>query len=187
MFSLAVDKDIKLELLELQHAQDLFALVDANRAHLEPWMPWVEATTSVSVIEAFIKRSLERFGQRNGFELGIVYEQSLVGIVGLHAIDWSVGQTELGYWLSKDHESSGIISRAVSSLIKQLFEHYKLNRIEIRADPKNTRSRAVAKRLGFLEEGILRQVVSYKKERRDQVLYSLLKEEWSNQSVTKHE
>jgi ribosomal-protein-serine acetyltransferase len=155
-------------------------LVDANREHLKPWMPWVDATKAVSNIEAFIQAGLGRFVKNNGFELGIRYHKELVGVVGLHYIDQVTRSTELGYWLSQAFEGKGLMSASVKALIEEAFGYYKLNRIEIRCQPTNLRSRAIPKRLGFTQEGVLRQVGSNNAQRFDLVIYSLLQEEWLN-------
>ena len=181
MFSLQVDETLKLELLEDVHSDELFELVVQNKWHLDPWMPWVETTRSVDDIKVFIQNGIEQYGQRNGFQLAIIKINRIVGVVGLHYIDWSAGKTEIGYWLSQDVEGQGIMTKALKALIARLFESCKLRRIEIKADPRNHRSRAIPKRLGFLEEGILKQAMDYRDERRDQVLYSLLKEEWETE------
>ena len=43
MFPFRLNDDILLELLDLRHADELFRLTDANRAHLRQWLPWVSA------------------------------------------------------------------------------------------------------------------------------------------------
>ena len=47
MFSRAVDADIVLKSLEEKHAEELFRLVDGNRAYLRQWLPWLDSNTSV--------------------------------------------------------------------------------------------------------------------------------------------
>ncbi|MCA9838373.1 MAG: GNAT family N-acetyltransferase [Trueperaceae bacterium] len=178
MFELPVNERLKLELLEPGHASELYMLVDANRDHLGTWMPWVENTKSTEDILNFIKSGLNNYAMRNGFQLGLRFEQKLAGVLGLHYIDWDTGATEMGYWLDKKLEGKGLMTAAVSALLEKLFNHYKLNRVEIRANPANTRSRAIPKRLGFLEEGMLRQTGMNAGERFDMVVYGLLKEEW---------
>lgn len=45
-------------------------------------------------------------------------------------------------------------------------------------DVSNARSRAVAARLGFAEEGILRQAIAVQEVWRDDVVFGLLAEQW---------
>jgi len=58
----------------------------------------------------------------------------------------------------------------------------KLHRVEIRCDPDNLRSRAIPNRLGFTEEGTLRQVAWQYDHFLDLVVYSLLADEWGKKS-----
>jgi len=42
LFPLQIDRDVRLNLLELRDALDLFKLVDSNRAHLREWLPFID-------------------------------------------------------------------------------------------------------------------------------------------------
>jgi ribosomal-protein-serine acetyltransferase len=63
-------------------------------------------------------------------------------------------------------------------LISYGFTHYALHKIKIRCAAGNTRSRAVAERLGFTQEGVLRQSQLLNGQYIDIVLYGMLKSEW---------
>jgi ribosomal-protein-serine acetyltransferase len=52
------------------------------------------------------------------------------------------------------------------------------NRVEIRADVENRRSRAIPERLGFELEGVLRQAQRLGETYRDQVVYAVLARDW---------
>jgi ribosomal-protein-serine acetyltransferase len=54
-----------------------------------------------------------------------------------------------------------------------------LNRIEIRCAPQNTASRAVPTRLGFIEEGLHRQVLAMRGEFQDLIMYAMLARDWA--------
>ena len=56
-----VDEDTNLCMIEERHAQELYDLVDANRAYLREWLPWVDYETSVEDSKAFIKHALQQF------------------------------------------------------------------------------------------------------------------------------
>lgn len=174
-FSHRVDDEVRLGLLERRHTQALFDLVVENRDHLSPWLPWAANIISPEDQIEFRDRALRQFAEHDGFQAGIWYRSELVGTAGLHYIDWNALSTEIGYWIGRRHQGRGIVTRVVAGLCRLLFDAYGLNRIEIRCDPSNTRSRAVPERLGFREEGTLRQVMA---NRRDHVVYGLLKSEW---------
>ncbi|SHL08955.1 GNAT family N-acetyltransferase [Fibrobacter sp. UWEL] len=62
----------------------------------------------------------------------------------------------LSYWLSKDYTGRGLMTDAVRTLSRYCFVVLKLNRLELSVSVTNEKSRALATRCGFLEEGISR-------------------------------
>ncbi|WP_303752625.1 GNAT family N-acetyltransferase, partial [Staphylococcus aureus] len=98
---------------------------------------------------AFIKRGLLQFADGNGFQCGIWYVGTLVGVIGLHEINHMHRKTSLGYYLDKQFEGRGIMTQAVEALIKYCFDEIDLNRIEISAAANNEKSQAIPERLGF--------------------------------------
>ena len=75
---------------------------------------------------------------------------------GLHRMDWQSGKFEIGYWVRTKYVGQGFVTEAVNGITAFAFKHLHANRVEIRCDAQNIRSAAVAKRCGFLLEGILR-------------------------------
>jgi RimJ/RimL family protein N-acetyltransferase len=74
----------------------------------------------------------------------------------LHRMDWSVPSFEIGYWIHKDLEGQGLVTEAVHAITRYAFNQLQAKRVEIRCEADNVRSRAVAERLGFERDGILR-------------------------------
>lgn len=179
MFRLPLDETLSLGLLEARHAVDLYALIDANREHLERWFPWATETNGPEDTRAFIERSLAAFARGEGFDAAAILDEGrLIGSLGLHGMDRGAGKTELGYWLAVEAQGRGIVTRAIAGLLPYLFREMDLHRLEIRIDPANDRSRAIPERLGFTEEGVLREVGVDRGQRYDLVVYSLLRTEW---------
>ena len=138
----------------------------------------VDATEQPSDTRAFIKRGLLQFADGNGFQCGIWYEGTLVGVIGLHEINHTHRKTSLGYYLDKQFECHGIMTQAVEALIKYCFEELDLNRIEISAAVNNEKSRAIPERLGFTREGMLRDNELLNGIYSSSYIYSLLKSEY---------
>ena len=181
MFTARVDDEIELRLLELQHAEAMHRLTEANRAYLRRWLPWAETETTLQQTEAFIRRSLQQFAEGNGFQAGIWYRQELAGAIGLHYVDRRNRRTEIGYWLAEHLQGRGIVTRACRAVIDHAFGPLGLHRVEIRCAAGNLRSRAIPRRLGFREEGMLRQWVWVDGRFHDMVVYGLLASEWRRQ------
>jgi ribosomal-protein-serine acetyltransferase len=157
MFSFHVRDGLDLGLLEEHHAGDLYAAVDTNREHLRQWLPWVDMTQSAGDTQQFIRTSAMEFASRASIVTGIWRDSMLVGTVGLHKIDWMNRRAEIGYWIVEQAQGSGVVSCSVTAILRYAFHDLDLNRVEIRCAVGNTKSRAVAERLGFQFEGISRE------------------------------
>jgi ribosomal-protein-serine acetyltransferase len=175
VFILPVDETIYLKLLMSKDAKILMPVLQENQEHLKEWLIWAVNLPSQEVYEKeIIPAWLQKFADNNGFEAGIFYNDELVGMIGLHYIDWRNKATEIGYWLSKQYEGNGIITKAVRTVTNYCFKELELNRVLIRAVTENTKSRAIPKRLGFQEEGITRDAQLLHNRYYDVVNYSLL-------------
>ncbi|HKS29848.1 MAG TPA: GNAT family N-acetyltransferase [Pyrinomonadaceae bacterium] len=157
MFSYKVDDEIELRLLEERHAEEVFRMLEQNRSHLEEELTWLDEQLTLNDAREYIKAGLERFSANNGFRAGIWLRGQLAGIVSLHNLSWNDRRASLGYWLGASFQGQGIVTKACRALIGYSFKELKLNRLEIQCAPENGRSRKVAERLGFTEEGRLRQ------------------------------
>jgi ribosomal-protein-serine acetyltransferase len=170
----------KLELRPLVEgdAEELYAVVEADRAHLVPWMPWAAGQTPDGTM-AFIRQTIDQEEADDGFQRALTVDGAIVGVIGFHRIDRENLSTSIGYWLAKQFEGQGLMTTAVRRLVAHAFGEWGLHRVELRASPDNTRSRAIAERLGFREEGLLREAERFADDDfRDVVVYSILRDEW---------
>ncbi len=166
-----------LRLLTEADAEELFALIDANRDHLGRWLPWAGAQTLEDTL-VFIRKTRGQLTQNNGFQVAIVCAGSIVGVVGYHSVDWSSRLTSIGYWLGEEHQGRGMMTEAVGTLADHALSDWELNRVEIRAAVENHQSRAIPERLGFREEGTLRAAEKVGDRFLDNVVYSMLAGDW---------
>jgi ribosomal-protein-serine acetyltransferase len=159
-------------------AEELFALIEANRAHLAAWMPFVGQTRGVADSLAFIRAARRQADENRGMQLALVLDERIIGVAGFHAIDWTRKSTSIGYWLAADRQGAGTMTAAVCALLDHAFERWQLSRVEIRAGVLNTRSRAIPQRLGFREEGVLRSAERIGTRVIDHVVYVMTAREW---------
>jgi ribosomal-protein-serine acetyltransferase len=178
MFSYRIDDDTELKLLELHHAEELFNLINANREDLREWLPWVDGTQKEEDVKAFITSTRKQFCSNEGFTSGIFYKGSLGGVIGYNSANWKNRHIAIGYWLGKEFQGKGIMTRACRAFVNHAFVEYKLNRVEIRAAVQNVKSRAIPERLGFTHEGIIRQAGWLYDHFVDHAVYGMLAEEW---------
>ncbi|MGE7186224.1 GNAT family N-acetyltransferase [Peribacillus sp. NPDC006672] len=178
MFSFKVDNQIRIELLQQQHKEELFKLVDNNREHLRKWLLWVDKRKSAQDFEPIIPIWITNYANNSGFDAGIRYNGALVGMIGLHFIDWKNKATSIGYFLSEEAQGNGIITKSVSSLVNYLFKELDLNRIEIQVAVNNLKSISIPQRLGFVQEGIKRDGQWLYDHYEDLITFGLLKSDW---------
>ncbi|MDQ0162102.1 GNAT family N-acetyltransferase [Bacillus alveayuensis] len=178
MFRLSVDENTYIHLIQIQHANELFELINQNRKHLRRWLPWVDNMVSPMDCHSIIPMWIEQFVKNNGFHGGIRYKEKLVGMIGLHYIDWQNRKTSIGYYLAKKYEGKGIVTKSVSTVLHYIFEELHLNRVEIRCGVNNNKSRAIPERLGFQKEGVLREEEWLHHQFHDIALYSMLQKDW---------
>jgi ribosomal-protein-serine acetyltransferase len=168
---------ICLRALEETDAIELHALIEANRAHLARWMPWAARQTPEDTL-SFIGSTRGQLAGNDGLQAALISDAVIIGVAGFHGIDWPNRATSLGYWLAASAEGRGAMTRAVRALVDHAIGTWELNRVEIRADTENLRSRAIAERLGFELEGTLREAQRLGESYGDQVVYAMLARDW---------
>ena len=170
-----------LRLLELTDAEELFFLVDANRAYLRQWLSWLNTTQTIDDTRHFIRQTQARVRDRQGFAAAIIYNGKIVGVAGLNDINWSDRKSSIGYWVAQNQQGKGLITTACQAILHHAFTHLELNRIAILCATGNHRSQAIAKRLGFAHEGTLHDAQWIYNHFVDHEIYALLHRNWKAQ------
>jgi len=178
MLTISVDTDVELRLLEVSHTRPLFQLVDGSRTHLRQWLPWVDDVRSEADTGDFIQAAVRQHEGDDGFQAGIWWEGHLAGMIGYHAIDWPNRRTSIGYWIGESFQRRGLVTRSCRRLVDYAFSDLGLNRVEIHCATENRRSRAIPERLGFVEEGLIREGEWLYDHFVDLVSYGKLSSEW---------
>lgn len=173
-----VDETISLEFLEEIHAESLLNLVNANRHYLREWLPWVDNMQTVANFTHYIIDTKKRAAEKTDYGYAIIIDKNIVGRIGLHQINYANRIGEIGYWLADGLQGRGIIFKSCKALIGHAFKELGLNRIEIKCGIGNDKSRAIAEKLQFKQEGILQQGELLNGKFIDLYLYAMLKEEW---------
>jgi ribosomal-protein-alanine N-acetyltransferase len=89
---------------------------------------------------------------------------------------------EIGYELHRAHWGTGIMTEALPPIISYGFARLGLHRIEASPLAENRPSRRLLLKLGFKNEGRLRQRVFFRGRYLDQSYYGLLREDWPKPS-----
>ena len=158
-------------------AQSLVEAVSESREHIRPWLHFADAHQTVEESRDWIIQQQAKFLLRvdMGFTLQDKASDKMVGGTALHTRNWNARFFEIGYWLRASATGHGYVTEAVKLLTEYTFMHLQANRVEIRCDARNTQSAAVAQRLGFVQEGRLRnQGVDTFGDMRDLLVFSLI-------------
>jgi len=150
------------------------------------WMPWAVPTPEVEATEKWCREAAAKFLAREQlhFSLYLRGTDTLVGNCGIHRIIWDVPLMEIGYWLRTSHCGKGYMTEAVEQLVRLGFERLEANRLEIRCDTNNQRSRRVAERAGFQLDGVLRSDSrGVDKQLRDTCVYSKVRDDRAEKST----
>lgn len=161
-------------------AVDVFAYAQSeNVGPMAGWAPHKTLEDSRRVVDMFI---------REGDVWAVVEKKSgrVIGTVGLHrrgrrSVE---GARELGYVLGEKYWGQGYATEACGAVLGYAFHEMNCPVVSVAHFPFNQKSKRVIRKLGFTYEGTLRRAVtlpdgSYA----DELVYSLLKEEYETQAV----
>lgn len=107
----------------------------------------------------FIRKTRYKSKKRKEYVFGIILkeENRLIGMVGLHRIDWKNKNSELGYWIGKNYWNKGLVTEAVSLILDFAFSQLKLHKVYAKLFEKNIGSRRVLEKSGFKLEGSFKE------------------------------
>jgi RimJ/RimL family protein N-acetyltransferase len=153
-----------------------FAAAFKEDPRLGVWIGAEEDPTEISV-RRFIARqpALRARGEFLGLAVTDATKKPFLGHVMLHTVAWRHKRAEIGYWLVPAARGRGAGRAAVALLVDWAFAALELERIEITTTPENRAARALAERLGFTEEGIMRSRNQERGRRVDVVMLARLR------------
>ena len=129
--------------------------------------PWVKAPDTPEAFRTYVmKQESERFAS---FLVWLPESSALVGIANLSEIVMgSFRSAYLSYYAFLPHAGRGLMKDGLTQVITHAFTTLKLHRIEANIQPRNLRSNALVKKLGFRREGRWR----------DHERWAILSEDW---------
>ena len=140
--------------------------------------PFTDLSQASELIE-FWNRGFER---RQCVRWGIVRRgsDSVMGSCGYYGFHTWHMRASLGYELARPFWRQGIMTEALSAIIKLGFQRAGLNRIQADVMPENRASVKLLEKLGLKNEGLLREYERWgSKGYVDLLMFSLLKREYT--------
>lgn len=133
-------------------------------------------------MRAYVEDALALQAKGSALPFAIIDETSgrIAGSTRYGNVELAHKRLEIGWtWLGPEFRRSPVNTEAKFLLLRHAFETLGMNRVELKTDALNERSRQAIRRIGAKEEGILRShVITWSGRLRDTVYYSVIAPEW---------
>ncbi len=141
--------------------------------------------TSVDGFEKFIAWTLRMrsLGTYACFAVTLNGSDTAIGIFQVRQLEPGFGTAEWGFAIGSAYWGSGAFIDGAELVIRFAFETVGVHRLEARASVRNGRGNGALRKIGAVQEGVLRRSFLRHGEYHDQVLWSILDEDWFGTSV----
>ena len=118
----------------------------------------IDETPDEALAHRWLSEHAELWQQGEGKHLTIADAETdkLLGGVNFHNIRHDHHRAEVGFWLAPWARGRGVGSKAVAAACNWAFDRWDLKRIEMTTLPDNAGALALAQKIGFTREGLLR-------------------------------
>jgi len=136
--------------------------------------------TTPQGFERFIAWAERERKAGNQFTFGIVPEgcDHAVGLMQVRAIAPRFSVAEWGFAVGSPFWGTGLFLAGARMTLDFAFEHTDVNRLEARAVVQNGRGNGALRKLGAVQEGVLRGSLLKDGKYLDQIMWSLLSRDW---------
>lgn len=146
------------------------------------WTLGMDALTNRTELEKYIARAMDERARGVSYPF-IIFDknaQRWAGSSRYGNISQENKRVEIGWtWIGKDFQGTGLNKACKFELFRFAFEKLGCNRVELKTDALNQRSRKAMKKVGCVEEGTLRaHQITSKGRIRDSVFFSITHNEW---------
>ena len=151
-----------------------------SNKNVNQFQGWIPNTIEdvIEFIDNRITNEMDKEGTWFQFVILTKTENEIIGDIGMHFISTLNKLAELGITIDVKYQGKGFAAEAMKASINFLFRELGKHRIICSIDPKNTKSEALLKRLGFRKEAHFKKSLFLFNEWVDDVIYALLNEEW---------
>ena len=169
-------KTITLREMRPSDAPSLFALLTTEEVSRFISPP----PSSVEGFEHFIAWAARQrsVGAYACFAVTLNDSDTAIGIFQIRATEPDFGTAEWGFALGSPFWGSGIFMEGAELVVNFAFETIGVHRLEARAAVKNGRGNGALRKLGAVQEGVLRKSFLRNGEYLDQMLWTILDEDW---------
>ena len=162
--------------------EDISHLLPFSLNEPELWTYSLVPANGEENLKKYMELALAKREQHDSYPF-IVYDkktQQYAGSTRFYDIQIQHNTVQLGYtWFGKAFQGTGLNKHCKYLLLKFAFETLGVDRVEFRADNNNKRSIAAMQSIGCTVEGVLRSNCKAMDGRRDSIVLSILKDEWT--------
>lgn len=154
LISLSSIKPFKTERLYIapltsDDVDDFYHSVIDSLDALLPWMVWTKDPFDKDYAQKLVEGAIDLQSKNLALQCCIRYQDQMVGMISLNAIEWDKGLSDIGYWIRSPHKKKGYILESVQALLTLCFNELNLKSLSIRCAQKNCQSQKIPEKLGF--------------------------------------
>jgi len=172
---------VTLRELRPSDAPSLFALLTTEEVSRFISPP----PSTVDGFEKFIAWTLRQrsVGSYACFAVTLDSTDTAIGIFQLRQLEPGFGTAEWGFAIGSAYWGSGVFQEGAELLVKFAFETVGVHRLEARAAVRNGRGNGALRKIGAVQEGLLRKSFLKDGEYHDQALWTILQEDWKANTI----
>jgi RimJ/RimL family protein N-acetyltransferase len=170
------DARVTLRELEIEDAPSLVSMITTEEVQRFVSPP----PTTVEGFErliAWVKKEREH-GKHACYGVVPAGASTVVGLFQLRSLEPGFARAEWGFMLSSAYWGSGLFSDSARLVLDFAFDTIGVHRLEARAAVANGRGNGALRKIGAVQEGVLRRAFFKNGCHIDQVLWSILAEDW---------
>jgi RimJ/RimL family protein N-acetyltransferase len=172
---------VTLRQLKESDAPSLFAMLTTEEVSRFISPP----PTSVDGFERFIRwtQAQQRGGTYVCYAVTLTGSDTAIGIFQLRSLEAGFGTAEWGFAIGSPFWGTGVFKEGAELMVNFAFDIVEVHRLEARAAVRNGRGNGALQKIGAIQEGVLRKSFLKDGEYLDQVLWTILEEDWRHAKV----
>ena len=169
---------VRLEPLTAAHIEPLAAVAFDD----ELWRWTINRVATMDDLTTYVQSALREQQAGTALPFATIERSSgrVIGSTRFGNIDMANRRAEIGWtWIAKPWQRTSLNTEAKYLMLRHAFDVLGCNRVELKTDALNEKSRRAIARIGAVEEGVLRShMITATGRVRDTVYYSIIAAEW---------
>jgi ribosomal-protein-alanine N-acetyltransferase len=151
----------------------------ASDPEVTKYLTW-PAHGSMAISEMVIDSWLGEYEKDSYYQWMIVPKElgEPIGSISVVRQNEQIEEAEIGYCIGSRWWHRGIVSEALTAVMRYLFEEVGMNRVAARHDPNNPNSGRVMRKCGMIYEGTARSADRNNQGVCDAAHYAILRSDW---------